>query len=415
MQSRSSAPPFRRLSRLRFALMDWAEYVDDDTEADLVRWRRHLHESPELSFEEFETTEYVAGMLDQWGIPYDRPLPTGLVGHLHGKHPGPTVAFRCDLDGLPIDEQNGFDFRSRAPGKMHACGHDGHTAILLGLARTLNGLRDEVQGEVRLLFQPAEEVLESGARHMIDAGALEGVDAVIGLHLISNIKTGLISLVQGPILAAADVFEITVTGSGGHGGYPHETTDSLMIAAGLVGQLQTLVSRRVSPLEAAVVTVGTLHAGTAPNIIPGAANLTGTVRTLSEKLRVKIERELTGLVEHFARAHGGRPKGNTCTGARHSRTTAGLWSSPSRPRPRRSRATRWSTWRRRWAPKTSPTTRRWRPLHSPSSAPGTRSWSRTSRTTTRGSRSTSAHLESGCVSCSNRWSGRRGAHPAFQR
>jgi len=285
--------------------MDWAEHVDDDTEADLVRWRRHLHQSPELSFEEFETTEYVAGMLDRWGIPYDRPLRTGLVGHLRGKHPGPTVALRCDLDGLPIDEQNSFDFRSRTRGKMHACGHDGHTAILLGLARTLNGLRDEVRGEVRLLFQPAEEVLESGARHLIDAGALEGVDAVIGLHLISNIKTGVISLVEGPILAAADVFEITVTGSGGHGGYPHETTDSLMIAAGLVGQLQTLVSRRVSPLEAAVVTVGTLHAGTAPNIIPGAANLTGTVRTLSEKLRVKIERELTGLVEHFTRAHGG--------------------------------------------------------------------------------------------------------------
>src|ERR1700674_1138443 len=285
--------------------MDWAERVDDDTEADLVRWRRYLHQRPELSFEEFETTKYVAGMLDEWGIPYERPMPTGLVAHIQGKHPGPTVAYRCDLDALPIEEQNAFDFRSGTAGKMHACGHDGHTAILLGLARTLNGLRDEIHGEVRLLFQPAEEVGDSGARHLIETGALEGVQAVIGLHLISNLETGRISLVEGPIMAAADVFEITVKGSGGHGGYPHEATDPLMIAAGLVGQLQTIVSRRVSPLDSAVVSIGTFHAGSAPNIIPGTATLTGTVRTLSVKVRAKIPVDLTTMCESFARAHGG--------------------------------------------------------------------------------------------------------------
>jgi amidohydrolase len=284
--------------------MDWAGRVDDDTEADLVRWRRYMHERPELSFEEFETTKYVAGMLDEWGIHYERPMPTGLVAHMQGKHPGPTVAFRCDLDALPIEEQNIFDFRSRTAGKMHACGHDGHTAILLGLARALNGLRDEIHGEVRLLFQPAEEVTDSGARHLIETGALEGVDAVIGLHLTSNLETGRISLAEGPIMAAADVFEITVKGSGGHGGWPHDTTDALMIAAGLVGQLQTIVSRRVSPLDSAVVTVGTLHAGSAPNIIAGTATLTGTVRTLSEKVRARIETDLTTMCESFARAHG---------------------------------------------------------------------------------------------------------------
>jgi amidohydrolase len=232
-------------------------------------------------------------------------MPTGLVAHVQGKHPGPTVAYRCDLDALPIEEQNAFDFRSGTAGKMHACGHDGHTAILLGLARTLNGLRDEIHGEVRLLFQPAEEVGDSGARHLIETGALEGVQAVIGLHLISNLETGRISLVEGPIMAAADVFEITVKGSGGHGGYPHEATDPLMIAAGLVGQLQTIVSRRVSPLDSAVVSIGTFHAGSAPNIIPGTATLTGTVRTLSEKVRAKIPVDLTTMCESFARAHGG--------------------------------------------------------------------------------------------------------------
>jgi amidohydrolase len=285
--------------------MDWSERVDEDTEADLIGWRRYMHERPELSFEEFETTKYVAGMLDDWGIPYERPMPTGLVAHVQGKHPGPIVAFRCDLDALPIDEQNTFDFRSRSTGKMHACGHDGHTAILLGLARVLNDLRDEIHGEVRLLFQPAEEVIESGARQLIETGALEGVQAVIGLHLISGIETGHISLVEGPILAAVDIFEITITGSGGHGGYPHEATDALMIAAGLVGQLQTIVSRRVSPLDSAVVTVGTFHAGSATNIIPGEATLTGTVRTLTDKVRDKIKAELTTMSESFAQAHGG--------------------------------------------------------------------------------------------------------------
>src|SRR4030081_239533 len=129
--------------------MDWAEHVDEDTKRDLVRWRRHLHQNPELSFEEFETTTYVARSLDEWGIPYDRPLPTGLVGHVVGRHPGPTAAVRCDLDALPIEEETTFEFRSQVPGKMPACGQDGHPSILLGLARTLSGLRDEIHGEVR--------------------------------------------------------------------------------------------------------------------------------------------------------------------------------------------------------------------------------------------------------------------------
>ena len=284
--------------------MDWAEHVDEDAERDLVRWRRHLHQHPELSFEEFEPTAYVSAMLDEWQIPYDRPLRTGVVGHLRGRHPGPTVAVRCDMDALPIEEQNTFDFKSSVPGKMHACGHDGHTSILLGLARTLSEMRDEIHGEIRLVFQPAEEVLESGARHMIEAGAVDGVDAVIGLHLFSTLDTGRISLAGGPIMAAADVFELTIAGSGGHGAYPHQTIDPLMVAAGLVGQLQTLVSRRVSPLEPAVVTVGTLHSGTAPNVIPGSAFLSGTVRTLSEPLREQLERELRRMSELFAQAHG---------------------------------------------------------------------------------------------------------------
>lgn len=284
--------------------MDWAEHVDEDLESQLVAWRRHLHTNPELSFQEHETTTLIAGLLDEWDIPYDRPLETGVVGHLKGAQPGPTVAVRCDIDALPIQEENTFEFASARAGVMHACGHDGHTAILLGLARTLASQRGEIRGEIRLLFQPAEEVLESGARHFIDAGVLEGVDAVIGLHLISDLETGKISLRGGPIMASTDEFQITITGRGGHGASPHQTVDSLVVAASLVGELQTLVSRRVDPLEPAVVTVGMLHAGTAFNIIPGTARLTGTVRTLSEPIRELIEREMAALATNLARAHG---------------------------------------------------------------------------------------------------------------
>ena len=273
---------------------------------EVIDIRRHLHRHPEVSFDEHQTSNLITRRLESYGLTiHPCPTETGAVATLDGGKPGKTILIRADIDALPILEESGVDFPSAVEGRMHACGHDGHTAILLGLARTLSDLRDEIHGEVRLLFQPAEEVTESGARHLIETGALEGVDAVIGLHLISSIETGVISLTKGPIMAAADTFEITVTGKGGHGGYPHEAIDPLMIAAGLVGQLQTIVSRRVSPMDPAVVSVGSFHAGSAPNIIPGTATLAGTVRTLSEKVRAKIATDLTSMAETYARAHGG--------------------------------------------------------------------------------------------------------------
>jgi amidohydrolase len=284
--------------------MDWVEQVDDDIEQQLILWRRHLHAHPELSFQEHETTALIADLLQQWDIPFERPLETGVVATIRGSLPGPTVVVRCDIDALPIDEENTFDFKSTIAGRMHACGHDGHTAVQLGLAKIISGLRDEIHGEVRLFFQPAEEVIESGARHFIERRVLTGVDAILGLHLMSDLEVGRISLGNGSIMASMDEFAITVVGSGGHGAFPHQTRDALVMAASLIGELQTLVSRRIDPLQPAVVTVGTLHAGSAFNVISGRAQMTGTVRTLSGPVRDLIEKEMNEIAGQHARALG---------------------------------------------------------------------------------------------------------------
>ena len=284
--------------------MDWSEHVDEDMEQQLVLWRRHLHAHPELSFQEVKTTALIVDLLEQWGIGYERPLPTGVIATVRGNRPGPTIAVRCDIDALPIREQNTFEFASTIDGCMHACGHDGHTAIELGLVKIVNELKSEVHGEIRFFFQPAEEVIESGARHFIDKGALAGVDAIFGLHLMSDLEVGKIALLGGPLMASMDEFAIAVIGSGGHGAFPHQTRDALVVAASFVGELQTLVSRRVDPLQPAVVTVGSFHAGTAFNVIGGRAELRGTVRTLSEPVRDMIESEMRQLVLQHSSAMG---------------------------------------------------------------------------------------------------------------
>jgi len=286
--------------------VDWTEFVDDDVDRQLVAWRRHLHAHPELSFKEYETTAFIAGLLTEWGVPFERPLETGVIGKIVGAKPGPTIAIRCDIDALPIEEENKTDYVSTVPGVMHACGHDGHTAVQLGLAKILSGLTDQISGEIRLFFQPAEEVVGSGAKHFIDAGALDGVERIVGMHLWSGLEVGKMSVRGGPVMASMDEFGIVITGSGGHGAFPHQTVDALVIAANLVGELQTVVSRRVDPLEAAVLTVGTFHAGKTFNVISGEAVLTGTTRALSDGVRDLLERSVTEISTRHAEAHGAR-------------------------------------------------------------------------------------------------------------
>lgn len=275
-------------------------------EEQVISWRRHLHQHPELSFQEHETAQFVEQQLrSMTGLSITRPTETSVLAVLKGNAgPGPTVLLRADMDALPIQEESDVEFASRHPGVMHACGHDGHTAMLLGAAKVLSEQRDTLRGELRFIFQHAEELFPGGAQQVVDAGVMDGVNVAIGAHLFSPIPVGLIALKSGPLMAAPDTFEVTVIGKGGHGALPHETIDPVVIAAQIVMALQTIVSRQRDPLEPAVVSVTTIHAGTAHNVIPGSAALTGTVRTFDPALRKQIPQLMERLVDGVTRAYG---------------------------------------------------------------------------------------------------------------
>lgn len=271
--------------------------------------RRHLHMHPELSFQEHETTRYIDAALRGVGLSPVRRTPTGLWADIDSGRPGRTVLVRADIDALPIDEQNDFAFRSTRPGVMHACGHDGHTATLLGVTRLLLERRGEFDGRVRVLFQPAEETLPGGALQMIAAGVLDGVDRAIGLHLWAEIPSGPLPLgratiAAGPFMATADNFTIRVHGKGGHGALPHRSIDALTCAAQIVVSLQQVVSRETDPMRAAVVTCGTLTAGTNSNIIAQEAVITGTVRTFESETKAAVRRAIARIAGHTAEALG---------------------------------------------------------------------------------------------------------------
>jgi amidohydrolase len=274
--------------------------VSDDLEARAIAWRRHLHANPELSFEEHETSAFVEETLRSFGgLEIERPAGTAVVARLRGTRPGPLVVLRADIDALPILEENDLPFASTRPGVMHACGHDGHTAMLLAAARLLVERRDELAGEVRFVFQHAEEVPPGGARALVDAGVADGAALVAGVHLLSTLHTGHVSAVPGAVMAAADLFTLDVLGHGGHGANPHETVDPVAVAAQVITNLQQIVARETDPFDAVVVSVTTLAAGTARNVIPGSAQIGGTVRTLSttrrEEVRDAMERVIAGV------------------------------------------------------------------------------------------------------------------------
>jgi amidohydrolase len=267
---------------------------------DVVAWRRHLHRNPEVSFSEHETSAFVAGTLEGFGLPVERPTETSVMARVGSG--GPVVALRADIDALPIEEESGVEFSSERPGAMHACGHDGHTAMLLGAARELSGR--EFDGEVRFIFQHAEELAPGGARDMIEAGVMEGVDFVYACHLWTPLECGRVAAVPGAFMAAADFFEAAITGRGGHGGLPHTAVDAIAAAADFVGSVQHIVSRRVDPLQPAVVTIGSLHAGEAPNVIPGRAELRGTTRSFVPEVRERMPQLIEEIGRGVCAAHG---------------------------------------------------------------------------------------------------------------
>ena len=274
---------------------------------DAVAWRRHLHANPELSFQEHETAKWIHERLDGFGgLSVSRPTPTSVVATLKGGRPGRTIGLRADIDALPIVEATGLDFASTREGVMHACGHDGHTAVLLSVARALIGMRADLPGEVRFVFQHAEELPPGGAREIVATGALDGLDAMLGCHLMSTFDAGKVSVSSGPVMASADFFDATVEGVGGHGAFPHQTIDPVAITAQIISSLQQIVSRTVDPLESAVVTVTRINAGSADNVIPPSVNFGGTVRSFDQALREAIHERMHRIVEGVAAAHGAR-------------------------------------------------------------------------------------------------------------
>ncbi len=280
----------------------------DELVPDMVALRRDLHEHPELAYEEVRTSGLVVQRLHGLGLEVQTGVAqTGVVGLLRGGESSAgakTIAIRADMDALPIHEVNELDYRSTVDGKMHACGHDGHTAIALAVAALLSKRRAELTGTVKFLFQPAEEG-RGGAKLMLKEGVMEGVDGVIGLHLMSNSPVGRVGVRAGPVFASADGFVLSVKGKGGHAAMPQEAVDPIVISAYIITALQTLMSRESSPFSPAVITIGTIQAGIAFNIIPQTVEMQGTVRAFSQEDREQWLRRIREIAKGIAGAMGG--------------------------------------------------------------------------------------------------------------
>ncbi len=279
----------------------------------LIEWRRHLHQKPELGFQEKLTAEFVSQKLREWGIVHQTGIAkTGIIAVIEGKkkheHPETqtqVLAIRADMDALPIQELNEVPYRSQHDGVMHACGHDGHTAIALGTAYYLHHHRDSFAGTIKIIFQPAEEG-PGGAKPMIEAGVLQNpdVNAIIGLHLWNNMPLGTVGVRAGALMAAVESFRCTIRGRGGHGAIPHQTIDSVVVASQIVNALQTIVARNVNPIDSAVVTVGKLHAGTKGNVIADTAHMSGTVRYFNPVLESFFKERVEQIIAGVCQSHG---------------------------------------------------------------------------------------------------------------
>ena len=277
-----------------------------EIQAQLIQWRRAIHRQPELGFAVQRTAELVAAVLSDLGLEVHKDVgKTGVVGYL-GKGDGPVLALRADMDALPIQEENDVEYASLVAGRMHACGHDAHTAMLLGAAALLS--RQQLPGQVRFLFQPAEEATDaegvSGASRMIADGVLEGVDAVIALHVDAALETGHMSVGDGWVGAAVDTFRAHIIGQGGHGAYPHQTIDPIWLTSHVLSALYALPSRRIAPLEACVVSVGIIRGGSVDNVIPNSVYVEGTLRSFGDEVRAQLAREVEGVMQ-ITRALGG--------------------------------------------------------------------------------------------------------------
>ena len=274
-----------------------------DIEKNIIGWRRDFHQYPELGFDEHRTSKIIGEALKEMGLaPQMNVGKTGVTADLTFGE-GSTIALRADMDALPMQETSGLDFSSKHDGVMHACGHDGHMAMLLGAAKVLTQNGDSFNGTVRFIFQPAEEGA-GGARYMIEDGCLDGVDEIYGIHVWNYQPVGEVGITDGPVLAAADMFEINIKGIGGHGAAPQGTVDAVVVSSHLVQALQTIVSRNTNPLESTVVTIGTINGGHNFNIIADEVTLSGTARAYTEENRNLIKTRMAEIIDGVAKTFG---------------------------------------------------------------------------------------------------------------
>ena len=270
----------------------------------IIEKRRYFHMNPEPSFSEYNTSKVIQEELTKIGIPFEIFAKTGIIATIKGKNPEKTVLLRADMDALEVCEKNNVSYKSQKEGLMHACGHDGHIAMLLGAAHVLNEIKNDISGEIKLFFQPAEEIAK-GAKAVIEESKItDSIDAAFAIHLWQGIPVGKISLESGARMAAADLFSIKVKGKSGHGSMPHETIDAVVVASAIVMNLQHLVSRNTNPLDTLVVTVGKLAAGTRHNIIAGEALLEGTIRSFSDEVWKKVPEQIERVVKNTAATYG---------------------------------------------------------------------------------------------------------------
>jgi len=270
-------------------------------ESYIVEMRRDFHMYPELKYEEERTSSIVSKELEELGYEVMRTAKTGIIGILRGKEEGRTVTLRADMDALPVQEENDVPYKSRVPGKMHACGHDAHTAMLLGAAKILAEIKDKLNGTVKLIFQPGEEG-GLGAKKIVEEGHLDDVDAIFGIHVWAELPSGTIGIREGPLLASADAFKATIRGKGGHGAVPHMSIDPIVVAIDIANAYQKIISREINPLDPAVISVTKIVAGTTFNVIPETAELWGTIRAFNEGIRDFIIERMRQITEGYAKS-----------------------------------------------------------------------------------------------------------------
>lgn len=281
-------------------------YVDLDMEQDIIQWRRYLHQNPELSYQEINTAKFIKSKLKSFGnIEISEPIPNSVIGVLKGDLPGKVIALRADMDALPIEEEAEVSFRSLEPGKMHACGHDAHMAMLLGCAKILSKMKNSLEGTVKFIFQPAEEQPPGGATDLTEKGVVDDVDMIFGQHvlIIPGLKVGTIATKSGPFMAACDAINLTIKGIGTHSSTPQDGINPINVCTDIIDALNKIVSTKISAFKNAVITICAMNSGKVDNVIPDTANLLGTVRTTDPKSRELIEIEIKKVVKNICEMH----------------------------------------------------------------------------------------------------------------